>query len=81
MNIRIFLVTLLSILLVPFAFGVEKKMQDTAVFKNLDTDKNGFISLFEARGKHRVFYYYPLADKNSDGQISKLEFKAFVSKK
>jgi Ca2+-binding EF-hand superfamily protein len=46
-------------------------------FKNLDQDKNGYISQYEARDKHRVFYYYPKADKNSDGHLDMSEFSAF----
>ncbi len=46
-------------------------------FKDLDQNNNGYISQYEARDKHRVFYYYPKADKNSDGHLDMSEFSAF----
>ena len=46
-------------------------------FKQLDTNNNGHISQYEAKDKHRVFYYYQKADRNEDGHLDKSEFSAF----
>jgi hypothetical protein len=43
----------------------------------LDKDGNGFLSLQETNGKHRIFYYFGKADKNSDGHIDENEFATF----
>jgi Ca2+-binding EF-hand superfamily protein len=59
------------------AIAGEQEYQQQMRFKNLDQDKNGYISQNEARDKHRVFYYYPKADKNSDGHLDMSEFSAF----
>jgi Ca2+-binding EF-hand superfamily protein len=59
------------------AFAGEQESEQQMRFKDLDQDKNGYISQYEARDKHRVFYYYPKADKNSDGHLDMSEFSAF----
>jgi hypothetical protein len=46
-------------------------------FDSLDTNQDGHISLYEARDRHRVFYQYQKADKNSDGHLDKVEFTSF----
>ena len=46
-------------------------------FDTLDTNANGYISQAEAKDKHRVYYYYQRADKNSDGHLDESEFSAF----
>ena len=53
--------------------GDESRMR----YKQLDTDKNGYLSFEESNGKHRISYYYSKADKNSDGQIDEKEFIEF----
>lgn len=50
------------------------------MYKKLDTDGNGYLSLDEVKGKNRIFYYYDEADKNRDGQISLQEFTQFEKK-
>jgi len=73
---QIFVVTLLTLFTMPVQASQED-MQSNSRFKNLDKDNNGYISQYEARDKHRVFYYYPKADKNSDGHLDESEFSAF----
>ena len=46
-------------------------------FMKLDADRNGHISFPEAQGRHRIIYYYDVADTNDDGHIDKAEFSAF----
>lgn len=46
-------------------------------FQMLDKDDNGHISLYEARDRHRIFWYYQKADQNFDGHIDEAEFSAF----
>lgn len=48
-------------------------------FRTLDTDGNSHISLPEAQGRHRIFYYLQKADLNSDGHIDLTEFSRFES--
>lgn len=48
-------------------------------FRSLDKDNNGYISHDEAKDKHRVFWYYQRADRNSDGGVDQAEFSAFES--
>ncbi len=55
----------------------DQASQQQMRFKNLDMDNNGYVSQYEARDKHRVFYYYPKADKDSDGHLDMSEFSAF----
>jgi hypothetical protein len=56
------------------AFAIETSQQRHA---QLDLDRNGYLSLNETNGKHRIFYYFGKADKNSDGHIDANEFIAF----
>lgn len=46
-------------------------------YMKLDMDKNGYLSLNETNGHHRIFYYFAKADKNSDGRIDRAEFSDF----
>jgi len=50
---------------------------DEMRFNTLDSNDNGYISQAEAKDKHRVYYYYQRADKNSDGHLDESEFSAF----
>lgn len=61
------------------AMGGEQRsaMGSQERFKSLDTDGNGYISHDEAKDQHRVFWYYPRADQNSDGAVDESEFSAF----
>lgn len=73
---QIIAITLLTLWTVPVQASTED-MQRESRFKDLDADRNGYISQYEARDKHRVFFYYPKADKNSDGHLDQSEFSAF----
>jgi len=46
-------------------------------FNTIDANDNGYISQAEAKDKHRIYYYYQRADKNSDGHLDESEFSAF----
>lgn len=60
-----------------FTIPVSASMQVEELYNQLDADRNGYISLNEVNGKHRIFYYYQKADKNGDGHIDKQEFVQF----
>lgn len=71
-----FITTVLLLSLSAFADDMTN-MDSESRFKNLDEDNNGFVSQYETRDKHNIFYYYPRADKNSDGHLDQSEFSAF----
>lgn len=73
---QILVLTLLTLFTIPVLASQDGRQRDSR-FKNLDKDNNGYISQYEVRDKHRVFFYYPRADKNSDGHLDKSEFSAF----
>ncbi len=77
--IKLFNTFILTTFLLSFAVlaGETRDIQSKSTFKNLDEDKNGYVSQYETRDKHRVFYFYPRADKNSDGHLDEVEFSAF----
>ena len=58
-------------------FAGEDPAKRSERFKSLDSNNNGHVSQFEAKGKHRIFYYYQKADRNDDGHIDMSEFSAF----
>lgn len=63
------------------AFAGEGMEQDGEKrFQALDADGNGYVSQYEAKDRHRIFWYYPSADANSDGHIDRSEFSAFETK-
>jgi hypothetical protein len=59
------------------AFAAEGPEGSDTRFRSLDSNRDGHVQLYEARDRHRVFYYYQKADKNDDGAIDKVEFSAF----
>lgn len=73
---QLFVITTITCLSAATYAGEQQADKDMR-FKHLDQDKNGYISQYEARDKHRVFYYYPRADKNNDGHLDMSEFSAF----
>lgn len=77
--IKLFTTFITTTLLLSFtALAADMKSMESEIrFKNLDVDKNGYVSQYESRDKHHVFYYYPRADKNSDGHLDQSEFSAF----
>ena len=52
----------------------------TASFAALDQDKDGMISVTEARGDKKVSAQFATADKNQDGFLSRAEFDAIVAR-
>ena len=52
----------------------------TASFTALDQDKDGMISVTEARGDKKVSAQFATADKNQDGFLSRAEFDAIVAR-
>ncbi len=69
-------IVMLTAMTTAFSAGEMNKDQEMR-FNKLDTDANGYISQAEVKDKHRVFYYYQRADKNSDGHLDTSEFSAF----
>ncbi|MCO6411330.1 MAG: hypothetical protein J5I92_01170, partial [Thiogranum sp.] len=72
-----FLVTLLTCFAAASTFAAEAPDASATRFHSLDTNKDGHVSLFEARDRHRVFHYYQKADTNVDGHLDRAEFSAF----
>jgi len=72
-----FIMALTACFVATTAMAAEASMEREKRFNQLDTNKNGHISQYEAKDKHRVFYYYQKADKNDDGHLDKSEFSAF----
>lgn len=70
------LIVMLSVMTSAFSADDMTTMKDKQ-FNSLDTNDNGYISQAEAKDKHRVYYYYQRADKNSDGHLDASEFSAF----
>lgn len=76
---KLMLVSVAAVLVAGTAAAGEARSQGGSEqrFRSLDRDGNGTISHEEARDKHRVFYYYQRADRNSDGGVDQSEFSAF----
>ncbi len=72
-----FIVVVLICLPSSMALAAESADGSEARFSSLDQNQDGHVSLYEAKDKHRVFYYYQKADKNQDGHLDKVEFNAF----
>jgi len=72
-----FIMAVAACLSLSTAFAGEDSKSSEMRFKNLDLNKNGHISQYEAKDRHRVFYYYQKADKNDDGHLDMSEFSAF----
>ena len=72
-----FMMALAACFTVTTALAAEDPMTSEKRFNKLDTNKNGHVSQYEAKEKHRVFYYYQKADKNDDGHLDRSEFSAF----
>lgn len=49
-------------------------------FAALDQDKDGLISVTEARADKKVSAQFAAADKNQDGFLSRAEFDAIVTR-
>jgi hypothetical protein len=71
------LLTVLGCVAAPVVFAAGNTTDGETRFRNLDQNQNDHVSLYEARDRHRVFYYYQRADKNEDGHIDMTEFSAF----
>lgn len=83
---KLTLAVLLAFTLAPFAIGAdEKPTPDPAeVFKKLDKNSDGKLSLEEFKGKREeeaAKKAFDRIDKNKDGSISLEEFKARPMKK
>jgi Ca2+-binding EF-hand superfamily protein len=52
----------------------------TASFAALDKDKDGMISVTEARADKKVSAQFATADKDQDGYLSRAEFDAIVAR-
>ncbi len=52
----------------------------TASFAALDQDKDGQISVTEAKADKKVSAQFATADKNQDGFLSRAEFDAIVAR-
>ncbi len=74
-----FLVAAVSCLTALPALAMENVTESEKRFRSLDENNNNFVSLYEARDKHRVFNYYQIADKNEDGHLDMQEFIVFES--
>lgn len=72
-----YLVAVITCLTATSALSAEDPADSEMRFHNLDQNKDGHISLYEARDKHRVFYFYQKADTDEDGHLNKTEFSAF----
>ena len=72
-----FLFTVIACFAAATAVVAENAIEREKRFHDLDKDNDKHISLYEARDKHRVFYYYQSADKNEDGHLDMTEFSAF----
>ena len=70
------LIVMLTAMTSAFSAGDMNRDQEMR-FNKLDTNDNGYISQAEVKDKHRVYYYYQRADKNSDGHLDTSEFSAF----
>lgn len=51
--------------------------QQGEMFKQLDTDQDGYISAEEAEAHGDLTSQWNSVDKNSDGQVDQSEFSAF----
>lgn len=71
------LIALTAFLATTTALATEDPASSEMRFKNLDANNNGHISQYEAKDKHRIFYYYERSDKNDDGHLDLSEFSAF----
>ena len=72
-----FLVAVVTCLAAVTAFAADDTSEREMRYRDLDSNQDGHISLYEARDKHRVFHYYQMADKNRDGHLDMTEFSAF----
>ena len=54
--------------------------EGTASFAALDQDKDGMISVTEARGDKKIAAQFATADKNQDGFLSRAEFDAISAR-
>ena len=80
---RILLLLIPGLVIAPQALADKPVRMDSDTmqrYQALDQNGNGFISLNEVRGKHRIMYYYESADANDDGHIDREEFAAFEAR-
>jgi len=61
--------------------GAEATPQEsTSPFATLDKDKDGLISVTEARADKKISAQFAAADKDQDGFLSRAEFDAIASR-
>lgn len=68
-------IALFTVLSSQLAVAVSDMDKSTEVFKKLDIDNNGFISLKEAKANPDIDSAFMEGDSNKDGKLSMLEFE------
>jgi Ca2+-binding EF-hand superfamily protein len=54
-----------------------EEMQGQASFQQLDSDKDGYVTIIEATGQNQLLRQWTEVDKDTDGRLEITEFSAF----
>ncbi|MCI0506693.1 MAG: hypothetical protein L0Z73_11355 [Gammaproteobacteria bacterium] len=54
-----------------------EEMQSQPSFQQLDSDKDGYVTIIEATGQNQLLRQWTEVDKDTDGRLEMTEFSAF----